>query len=186
MGECAAYQHEAACDHSAEAEGTSVGAYNVEGLRWTVQPDITSLVAAANLIRFAEHRDLSTVVALWRECGMVTGSHNPNDDFALSLCEPTTAVIVAVTPRNDVIGTAMAERQGWRGHLWYIAVDPAHRAEGIGRALVKGCERWLSDNGAVSVELSLQSNETGIVRFYRDMGYELSALLRMHKRLIPF
>jgi GNAT superfamily N-acetyltransferase len=122
-----------------------------------------SFSGAVELVRVARLQDLPGAVALWHRCGLVMAGHDPTSDYTLSLKEAATVVLVAVTPANEVIGTGMAEKDGVQGYLWYVAVCPANRDEGVGRLIDEACEQWLLQHGVSRVELSLQTDDIGVL-----------------------
>src|SRR5205809_7887768 len=43
------------------------------------------------------------------------------------------------TDRSTIVGVVMCGHDGRRGHIYHLAVDPAHRRYGLGRRLVTEC-----------------------------------------------
>ncbi|HOQ99329.1 MAG TPA: GNAT family N-acetyltransferase [Anaerolineae bacterium] len=64
-----------------------------------------------------------------------------------------------------------------------LAVDPAHRRLGIGRALLAEVDAWARQNGASSVELNVYEFNEDAIAFYRALGYE-TLMRRMERRII--
>jgi len=57
------------------------------------------------------------------------------------------------------------------GELAYLVVDPAHRREGLGRALAAAATRRLLDAGYHSVRVGVESDRLPAVRLSLDAGY---------------
>nr|WP_233565605.1 GNAT family acetyltransferase [Cellulomonas sp. PhB143] len=114
--------------------------------------------------------DVAAVVALWQECGLTRPWNDPDVDVADARRNPTSTVLVA---RRDgaVVGTAMAGYDGHRGWVSYVAVAPATRTTGIGRALVRAAEQWLAGVGATKVQLMVRSTNGAVQGFYARLGY---------------
>jgi ribosomal protein S18 acetylase RimI-like enzyme len=115
-------------------------------------PDLT--------LRAAEAHELNAVLAFWRTAA--EDAHRPADTHAalatLHLRDPD-ALILAVDG-NDIVGTIIAGWDGWRCHLYRLAVAPGHRREGIGRALVAAAEqRFRILGGTRSDAMVLDDNE---------------------------
>lgn len=53
-----------------------------------------------------------------------------------------------------------------------IAVDPACRRMGVGKALLTAAEEWAKETGADGVRLVSGETRTGAHAFYRSLGYE--------------
>ena len=64
--------------------------------------------------------------------------------------------------------------------LYWIAVHPAHKGKGVGRALVAGMERELTGDGArlVRVETAGTSEYAATRAFYDRLGFEIVARIR--------
>lgn len=70
-----------------------------------------------------------------------------------------------------------------RGLLTNIWVDPTHRNEGIGTALLDAAETELADRGADVCRLEVLEDNEAARRFYRDHDYEPSR--RIMERSLP-
>lgn len=105
---------------------------------------------------------------------------------------------VLASPRDKVL---VAERAGqlvgylhlvdydllYAGHMkniMGIAVDPACRRLGIGKALLEAGEAWAKSTGAEAVRLVSGESRKGAHAFYRAEGYEGSKMqLNLKKKL---
>jgi len=56
--------------------------------------------------------------------------------------------------------------------LLRIAVDPAHRGEGLGRALLEACQRDLAAEGLARLFLEVRVSNAAAIRLYRACGWE--------------
>jgi ribosomal protein S18 acetylase RimI-like enzyme len=122
-------------------------------------------------LRAAEPHELNTVLAFWRIAA--EDAHRPADTHAalatLHLRDPD-ALILAVDG-NDIVGTIIAGWDGWRCHVYRLAVAPDRRREGIGRALVTAAEqRFRILGGARADAMVLDDNEQAH-RIWADGGY---------------
>ena len=98
------------------------------------------------LIRPFTKADTDDVVALWTASGLVRPWNDPRADIRRKLTVQPELFLVAVEG-PQLVGTVMAGYDGHRGSIYYLAVDPAHKREGIGRALLVEVERLLADLG---------------------------------------
>lgn len=63
-----------------------------------------------------------------------------------------------------------------------LVVDPAHRGEGAGAALVRTVEEWARSHGAGTLHLTAGNQRTEAHRFYTRMGFDDTGK-RFFKRL---
>jgi ribosomal protein S18 acetylase RimI-like enzyme len=74
---------------------------------------------------------------------------------------------------QDVIGYAVSGRAGSRGFLQRLAVDPDRRDRGLGSALVLDGLRWMKRRGAARAMVNTQEHNTGALRLYERLGFQL-------------
>ena len=140
-------------------------------------------MAAAEIRPFVVD-DTESVVALWRAAGLVVPWNDPYNDIQRKLTVQPELFLVAVAG-GDVVGTAMAGYDGHRGWVNYLAVDESHRGGGLGGRLMADAERLLAERGCPKVNLQVRSSNTGVIEWYRTLGYEPDDAVSLGKRLIP-
>ncbi len=74
---------------------------------------------------------------------------------------------------GQIIGTVLGGWDGWRGHIYRLAVHPEHRHRGIARTLVREIEQRLRDRGARRI-YALSDTQDGIL-FWGASQYEATA-----------
>jgi len=52
-----------------------------------------------------------------------------------------------------------------------LAVDPARRGEGLGRAMMAAAERWLAGRGVWKMQLLVRADNAAVVDFYEHLGF---------------
>lgn len=134
-------------------------------------------------IRAFALRDTESVVALWQATGLTRSWNNPYLDIQRKLTVQPELFLVAVNG-EDIVGSVMAGYDGHRGWLYYLASDPAHRGQGIGRALVTAAEEALRELGCPKVQLMVRPGNADVLRFYDSLGYERFDTATTGKRLI--
>ena len=72
-------------------------------------------------------------------------------------------------------GFATVEYVPWHQRLvlWFLYIEPAHRRQGVGRALLAEVERYARDVGARQVWLETSNINVPGVRAYERLGYAL-------------
>lgn len=72
---------------------------------------------------------------------------------------------------NQLVGFALADRQGVEGHLLALGVDRTLRKRGIGSALVKTVRNDLARSGAWRLRLEVRADDTEAQAFYVRHGF---------------
>jgi len=128
--------------------------------------------------------DEQAVVDLWRECGLTRPWNDPHKDIARKLTEQPELFLIG-TLGNEVVASVMVGFDGHRGWVYYLAVAERHRKHSHGRALMQEAERLLIERGCPKLNLQVRTSNTGVIEFYRRLGYSLDETVSLGKRLIP-
>jgi ribosomal protein S18 acetylase RimI-like enzyme len=128
--------------------------------------------------------DMEPVVELWSLCGLLRPWNDPREDIARKLrVQPQLFLVLELD--GAVAGTVMAGYEGHRGWINYLAVDPAVRRRGLGRALMMEAERLLRDRGCPKINLQVRADNRDAVAFYQRLGFVQDAVVSLGKRLEP-
>jgi ribosomal protein S18 acetylase RimI-like enzyme len=134
-------------------------------------------------IRPYEERDEEAVAKLWREVFPDSPLWNvPEEDIRRKL-EVQRELFLVATIGEEITGTAMAGYDGHRGWVYCVAVDPARRRKGIGRALMERVERGLTRMGCHKLNLQVRKSNEETVAFYEILGYLVEDRVSMGKLL---
>jgi len=79
--------------------------------------------------------------------------------------------LVAAGTDDEVLGYAVCWTIAGESHLLNIAVDPALRGQGIGRALLSECIRRAARAGSSLIFLEVRAGNEPAQRLYRSMGF---------------
>jgi ribosomal protein S18 acetylase RimI-like enzyme len=134
--------------------------------------DRSGTVTAVPVTALRPYRDTdeSAVVALWQACGLTRPWNPPSADIALLRGSGHGEILVA-TQAGDVTGSVMVGHDGHRGWIYYLAVAPTHRRDGLGGQLMRAAEAWLQRRGIRKVELMIRQSNTAVTEFYARLGY---------------
>ena len=88
------------------------------------------------------------------------------------------AIALAAESGGRLLGFAIAERRGSRGYIVTIDVAEAARRRGLGRRLFGEILRRLADDGARRIRLEVDVRNAGAIRFYEELGFEKTRVLR--------
>lgn len=126
--------------------------------------------------------DVEQVVALWTACGLTRPWNDPYKDIAFARDTATSTVLVQKRG-GKIVASVMAGHDGHRGVLYYVAVDPALRGQGLGTAAVRAAEAWLRERGVWKVNLLVRSENDAVKGFYAGLGYAVSPVSCMARNI---
>jgi ribosomal protein S18 acetylase RimI-like enzyme len=129
-----------------------------------------SIQAAALSIAPIADADIADVIALWRACDLTRPWNDPAADIALARRGPNSAILIG-RDGDAMIATALVGHDGHRGWVYYVAVDPARREKGFGRAIMNAAENWLRARGIEKLQLMVRGDNTKVKAFYGSLGY---------------
>src|SRR5690349_2735448 len=97
--------------------------------------------------RNAVAADAPAVLEFWATAA--EDSHRPPDstDAVLRLIARDPQALILAIDNDSVVGSIIVGWDGWRCHLYRLAVAPTHRRQGIGRELVARAEATFMSYG---------------------------------------
>ena len=122
-------------------------------------------------LRAGRAADIAGLLAMWQEAAE-NESRPPDTRAALAalLGRDPDALILAEDD-GVLIGSVIAGWDGWRFHLYRLAVHPAYRRRGVGSALLRAAEDKARAHGVTRIDaMVLDANETG-QQLWRARGY---------------
>lgn len=135
------------------------------------------------VIRTYEPRDESSVTALWRDVFRDDPPWNdPKFVIRRKLAIQPELFLVGEL-EGTVVAAVVIGFDGFRGWIYHLAVVPEHRRKGFGRVLMSEAEIRLRRLGCPKVNLQVRVTNTGVIEFYRHLGYQVEDRVSFGKRL---
>src|SRR2546427_138393 len=119
-------------------------------------------------VRPCRASDVEQVVELWRRAAAEPSVNDRPDALRRRLGRDRNLFVLA-WDRERLVASLIGGWDGWRGHLYRLAVDPECRRRGIARRLVENVEARLRSFGAKAAEL-----ENELRRFHHPQSVGLA------------
>lgn len=123
-------------------------------------------------IRHGQQEDIDSLIAFWAQAGENHGRAADSSVLVQALLSRDSESLIVAESDGSIVGTVIAGWDGWRAHLYRLAVAPSHRGRGIARLLMQHAEDRLRALGAPRFDaMVLSSNATGAAA-WAAMGYQ--------------
>lgn len=135
-------------------------------------------------LRAATPDDIDAVLALWREAA---AAPSVSDDIAgvAALLERDPDALILAYDGSELVGTIVAAWDGWRGHVYRLAVRPDRRRGGVATTLVAAAEARLRSLGARKIQGIVLSDNAVAKAFWESSGYAHDAVTSRHTKTLP-
>lgn len=139
---------------------------------------------APTTIRPFQPSDEAGIITLWDVVFPGEAAwNNPPDVIARKQTVQPELFFVA-RQGEAVIGTVMAGFDGVRGWVHHLAVDPAHRRNGLASELMRHAEQGLKAMGCAKLNLQVRATNLEVIDFYKSLGFALEERASLGKPLI--
>jgi len=122
--------------------------------------------------RTASAGDLDDIVDLWHREGGPTRHVGSSPEVNALFARDPDAILIAVRD-GRIVGAVIAGWDGWRFHIYRLAVDRSARRLGIARRLMEHAHRRADAFGAARVDAMVDPANSAAVAFWESIGYEL-------------
>ncbi len=141
------------------------------------------MTQAAVRIRVCTEGDVAGLAALWAAVFPDARVWNqPAVSIARKRALADDLLFVAVQG-DAVLGAVAAGYDGVRGWIYHLAVAPAARRQGIGRALLQAAEAALRARGCPKINLQILADNAAVSAFYARLGFVVEPRISMGKVL---
>ena len=117
-------------------------------------------------VRVAIPGDISGLLQLWQTEGVHPTVTDSADALHRLVREQPDSVFVATTESGQIVGSALAAWDGWRGSLYRVVVDPEWRRRGIATELVRQALAALASKGCARTSILVVATDAAAVAFW--------------------
>lgn len=122
-------------------------------------------------LRTARADEADVLLELWQEAAENDARPADTREAVEAVLRRDPDAVLVAEDGGKVVGSVIAGWDGWRCHLYRLAVRPGQRGQGIGSALVAAAEeRFRSLNGGRADAMVLEGNDLG-QGLWRARGY---------------
>ncbi|MFF8595925.1 GNAT family N-acetyltransferase [Streptomyces sp. NPDC015220] len=121
-------------------------------------------------IRPATADDIDAVLAFWRTAAEGTSITDDRDGVRRLVARDPGALLLAERA-GELVGTVIAGFDGWRCHLYRLAVRPDRRRRGIGSALLAAAEERFARLGGRRGDAMVLTRNERAHHAWRAAGY---------------
>jgi purine-nucleoside phosphorylase/ribosomal protein S18 acetylase RimI-like enzyme len=123
-------------------------------------------------IRDCRPEEVEAVLMLWKQAEATVSRTDTATDLGRAITDSPAIVFVA-DRAGQIVGSVIGSFDGWRGNIYRLVVHPAHRRQGIARALVAEVERRLTHQGARRMTALMEKDHPWAMGFWQAVGYEV-------------
>jgi ribosomal protein S18 acetylase RimI-like enzyme len=123
-------------------------------------------------IRSATESDVDAVVALWQSAAGPSRSPGRHAE-ARTLIRWNPEALIVTDDDGRIVGTVIVGWDGWRCHLYRLAVLERWRRRGIASSLLAEARRRASQLGAARIDAMVRRDNAGAIAFWEQSGFAL-------------
>lgn len=126
-------------------------------------PELTSRPAVAG--------DVSSILLFWKQAAEDSGRPTDSREAVHRLIHRDPDALVLVMDDQQIVGSLVVGWDGWRCHLYRLAVHPDYRRRGIGTALLKRAEERLRAFGGARADAMVLDGNDSAHQLWSRAGY---------------
>lgn len=123
------------------------------------------------VIRPATSEDVPVLLPFWAVAAENDTRPTDTSSAVQALLDRDPDALLVAELHDEIVGSVIAGWDGWRGHVYRLAVAPRYRRRGIGQALLTAAEARLRRLGATRFDaMVLEDNDLG-QSLWKAAGY---------------
>lgn len=133
---------------------------------------VSAQPVAGVTIRYGQQGDIENLIEFWGEAGENHGRPADRSVLVEALLARDPESLIVAESDGVIVGTVIAGWDGWRAHLYRLAVAPSHRGQGLARLLTQHAEARLRALGAPRFDAMVLSSNVAGAAAWTAMGYQ--------------
>jgi ribosomal protein S18 acetylase RimI-like enzyme len=126
-------------------------------------------------LRLAVAGDLTAVLTFWQAAAENADRPADTAEAVAALIARDPQALILATTGGEIVGTVIAGWDGWRCHIYRLAVAPSRRRQGIGQALLAAAENRFRAFGAIRVDAMVLNDNEPAHGVWSANGYQAQA-----------
>ncbi|HWB26481.1 MAG TPA: GNAT family N-acetyltransferase [Chitinophagaceae bacterium] len=128
-------------------------------------PELVSLVNGA-------YRGEGSKAGWTTEADLLDGQRTDAQMLSELLAKENNTILIGTDETNRILGCVYLQQTGAVMYLGMLTVQPKLQAQGIGRRLMAGAEKFATEKHCTSIEMTVISVRHELIAWYNKLGYQ--------------
>ena len=133
------------------------------------------------LVRDCSKEEAESILNLWRRAEATVSSTDTMEDIR-RVATAGMAILLVAEQDGHFVGSVIGGFDGWRGNIYWLAVHPEYRRQGVARRLEAEVESRLAEVGAKRITALLEEEHPWATGFWEAVDYILEPSMARYVR----